>query len=124
MVAMVRTRLQRHLEGTIEDAASEGPDDDAWYWAAPILLDLERASHTRNGWTRKDLSLQWKALLDEDEEEDDGGWEEHVAHAKRVLGGVETDGSVARRSRRCAREARGGRPGGLCPAIPIAYRER
>jgi hypothetical protein len=58
LVAMVRTRLQRLLEGTIEDAASDGPDDDAWYWAAPILLDLERAPHTRNWWTRKDLSLQ------------------------------------------------------------------
>ena len=73
LVARVRTKLQRHLEGTIEDSASDGPDDDAWYWAAPILLDLERAPHTRNWWTRKDLPLQWKALVDEDEEEDDGG---------------------------------------------------
>ena len=92
LVAMVRTQLQRHFEGTIEDAASEGPDDDAWYWAAPILLDLERAPHTRNWWTRKDLSREWKALVDEDEEDDDGGWEEHVAQAKRVLGGWKPTG--------------------------------
>ena len=92
LVAMVRTKLQRLLEGTIEDAASDGPDDDAWYWAAPILLDLERAPHTRNGWARKDLSREWKARVDEDEEEDDGGWEEHVAQAKRVLGGWKPTG--------------------------------
>ncbi len=92
LVAMVRTRLQRHLERYIEDAASDGPDDDAWYWAAPILLDFERAPHTRNWWMRKDLSLQWKAQVDEDEEEDDGGWEEHVAQAKRVLGGWKPTG--------------------------------
>jgi hypothetical protein len=30
--------------------------------------------------------------VDEDEEEDDGGWEEHVGHAKRVLGGWKPTG--------------------------------
>jgi hypothetical protein len=92
LLAIVRTRLQRLLEGTIEDAASDGPDDDAWYWAAPILLDLERAPHIRNWWMRKDLSREWKARVDEDEEDDDGGWEEHVASAKRVLGGWKPTG--------------------------------
>ena len=92
LVAMVRTRLQRLLERYLEDAASDGPDDEAWYWAAPILLDLERAPHARKWWKREDLSWQWKVREDEDEEDEDSGWEEHVASAKRVLGGWKPTG--------------------------------
>ena len=90
-------------EGTLEDAVSRaqervepllrrlaGPylaaerEDEGWYWAAPILLDLERhGQSTRDWFARRDLASLWNGAEGDDDE--GSRWEEHVEEARKLV---------------------------------------
>ena len=38
VVGLVETGVTEALAPIIESAAQSGPEDEAWYWAAPLLL--------------------------------------------------------------------------------------
>lgn len=69
---------------SVKDAHDSRPDE-AWYWAAPILLDiaLEGAAAERY-WEERDLAKRW--ISAEDEAEDDAGGAEAEERTGRAAG--------------------------------------
>jgi hypothetical protein len=63
-----------------------GPEDDAWYWAAPLLLDWAAdPDATKVWWSAETLASAWNSgssSIDDEEESDPRAWTEHVAHAR------------------------------------------
>lgn len=87
----VSNRIQRLLPavGTAQVGGS-GPPDEAWYWAAPILLDLsEDPAATQSWFERHDLSSIWADIgeISQEEEPEDSIWAEHVQQAQELVGG-------------------------------------
>ena len=94
---------RHHREATLEDAVSRASErlepllgrltkpyldaereDESWYWAAPILLDLERhGQSTRDWFARWDLASLWHRA--EGDEDEGSRWEEHVEEARKLV---------------------------------------
>lgn len=59
------------------------PVDEAWYWAAPILLDLHYAAEDATAWFMQEhLPLTWAG---NDEEMRSSRWADHVDEARQLL---------------------------------------
>ena len=99
-VARARERLEPLLARLTEPYLDAAHEDESWYWAAPILLDLERyEASTRDWFGRGDLPGQWTGA--EAEDDDDSRWADHVREAKRLVDkGV---GALTRGSRELGR---------------------
>jgi hypothetical protein len=93
----IEMRLAEAIAPLVEGAPDTGQEDEAWYWAAPILLD-QRAdlNASQQWWTDKALGLNWLGAEEEEEaetedtENDDAlegaaGWKKHVAAATQML---------------------------------------
>lgn len=74
---------------------SEAPVDEAWYWAAPIVLDGILDGEATRDWFAPDLTRRWSGgeEADGDEESDQSRWAEHVEEARKVLLGEERLGA-------------------------------
>ena len=83
------------IQDLVKDAPDSGPEDEAWYWAIPILLD-EKADPdaVQRWWADASLATKWSGSEEEDEAEDggdedaprgSGGWGKHVAEASEML---------------------------------------
>ncbi len=84
-LARARARLEPLL-GRLTGPYLDGErEDETWYWAAPILLDLQRYAETTREWFRRSrLPEIWNG---EREDEDDGSrWVEHVEKAQETVG--------------------------------------
>ncbi len=58
--------------------------DESWYWAAPVLLDLERHRESTLKWFgRRDLPNLWNGAAQV--AEDDSRWADHVGRAKALV---------------------------------------
>lgn len=109
VVGIVEMGVSKALLPFVEHAPQVGPEDEAWYWAAPILLD-QVADPVSTGvwWEDASLAGHWSGAQDEEGEEDENGsdnpsdgdstggadgdareaglgWRHHVEHARRVL---------------------------------------
>jgi hypothetical protein len=75
---------------------TSGAEDQAWYWAAPILLDLKLHAKPTRGWLdQPDLSSVWRdpeGTPADDEAGRSAAWDDHVAMFRRVASGQETLG--------------------------------
>ena len=83
-VARARARLEPLVTRLTEPYLDAARESESWYWAAPILLDLERhCESTREWFARSDLPSRWNGA----EEDDDEGsrWVDHVREAKRLV---------------------------------------
>ena len=83
-VARARARLEPLVARLAEPYLDSARDDESWYWAAPILLDLERYGESTIEWfARGDLPSRWNGA----EEDDDEGsrWVHHVREAKTLV---------------------------------------
>ncbi|MFW5970373.1 MAG: helicase-related protein, partial [Halofilum sp. (in: g-proteobacteria)] len=70
--------------------AGEGRPDEAWYWVAPILLDLaEEETTAASWWARADLAWAW---TDDEREANAEGWNEHLEHAWTMVQGERPQG--------------------------------
>ncbi len=92
LVDVVAARIETDLAPILAQHASEqgGPDDDSWYWQAPILLDRAADKAGTEAWWSEDaLAARWTAAGDDD---GDGGrlWTEHVEEGVRVALGDHT----------------------------------
>jgi hypothetical protein len=68
-------------------AASGGPVDEAWYWAAPLLLDLVYDREATVRWfSQPDLDRRWAGETSLAEEAA-VGWSRHVEVARQVITG-------------------------------------
>ena len=98
VLGLIETRVSEAIEALVKDAPNSGPEDEAWYWAAPILLD-EKAhpNEAQPWWADESLATNWLGAEEEEAEEDadnDGdedaigggaGWRKHVAEASEML---------------------------------------
>jgi hypothetical protein len=86
----------REAEANIEVAlgrlkvphVSDGPEDERWYWAAPLLLDQVLEPVATNAWFgQANLAALWAGRadvnddVDHDAESDGPAWDEHVREA-------------------------------------------
>lgn len=82
-VARARARLEPLLARLTEPYRNAVREDESWYWAAPILLDLERyGESTREWFGRWNLPSQWTGAKEDDE---GSRWVDHVKEAKRIV---------------------------------------
>ena len=81
--------VERLLAPLLRERSLSGPEDETWYWAAPILLDLERDhGSTREWFAKPDLALEWSGSDDTRQAEDDESvWSAHVVRARDLLAG-------------------------------------
>lgn len=82
-----RGRVERLLEEAGLWGSESGGGNDAWYWAAPILLDLRLDREATLGWLRDpDLAATWSGEEREasGHEEDNTHWSEHVEEARKL----------------------------------------
>lgn len=62
--------------------------DESWYWAAPLLLDLEYGEAEDGKWlARQDLARIWGGEKLFDDRESAGGWSRHVQLAQELVRG-------------------------------------
>jgi hypothetical protein len=81
-----RRKLRPSLEQLVSVADAGEPPDERWYWAAPILLDLQLdPDSTREWWNREDLPDAWSEADEADDASSEhGGFREHVERARLV----------------------------------------
>ena len=83
-VARARERLEPLLDSLTEPYSNAAREDESWYWAAPILLDLERhEKSTRKWFGGGDLPSRWTGAQKDDDK--DSRWVEHVREAKKLV---------------------------------------
>lgn len=81
----IQAQLQDLLP-TIGANSGTGPKDEAWYWAAPILLDLQADPEaTRAWWAEQDRADRWAGTASSEEDDDESRWADHVEHARQLL---------------------------------------
>ena len=84
VVARARERLEPLLDRLTEPYLDAAREDESWYWAAPILLDLERHEESTREWFgRRDLPSRWNGAEDDDDK--DSRWVDHVREAKKLV---------------------------------------
>ena len=73
-IGAVRSSVERKLSPALDritrkHVRATGCDDEAWYWAAPILLDLSTAPAATEAWfDRRDLDRTWAGAEDDEPE--------------------------------------------------------
>ncbi len=84
VLAAAAARLQSRLDELVA-GYEDGPEDESWYWAAPILLDRSLARDATESWFTdvEALAEVWSGEVD-----DAKGWREHVALAAQVADGT------------------------------------
>jgi len=83
-IARARERLEPLLAELTEAYLNAAREDESWYWAAPILLDLERhETSTREWFGRWDLAVQWTGKDKDDDQE--SRWADHVGEAQQLV---------------------------------------
>jgi hypothetical protein len=87
-------RVGRALPTGIECATQGEAANEAWYWAAPLLMDREKSLRdTRDWWEQSDLAELWQGADEADEADEDGEgrratrdvWQSHVEAARVVI---------------------------------------
>lgn len=87
LLAAIQDRLEAPLARVIERYGTEDGEreDEAWYWAAPVLLDLEELAEETEAWLRAaDRAARWAGEEDEDLE---SRWGDHVERVVDLLDG-------------------------------------
>ena len=57
VLGLMETGVSEAIKALVKDAPDSGPEDEAWYWAAPILLDKKAAPDaTRRWWADESLA--------------------------------------------------------------------
>jgi hypothetical protein len=82
------------LDEITKTAPADGPEDERWYWAAPMLLDLERDYASARAWFgQANLAAKWRGAAGSEgyagadsDGEADSAWAEHVRTAREIIG--------------------------------------
>jgi hypothetical protein len=98
VLELAKGQIQLAVERHLPPARTDGPADERWYWAAPLLLDRKLRPATTLAWFQQEhLAAAWSGADDAHmpvEGEEHGGrdhWAEHVAEARAVA----VDGATA-----------------------------
>ncbi|MGH2710302.1 MAG: C-terminal helicase domain-containing protein, partial [Actinomycetota bacterium] len=75
--------IDLELRPILADAPESGPEDESWYWAAPILLDLRADRSGTLAWlNQRGLAAVWTGERPDEEEE--SRWTDHVLEAQKL----------------------------------------
>ena len=86
-LALTKARIEELLTEVLPKDTGT-PEDEAWYWAAPILLDLKFDGKTSRQWLTQNRPEEiWSTTAGADESEDGSLWAEHVAEARKLATG-------------------------------------
>jgi hypothetical protein len=84
MVRRAAEALRPALERVTGSTPSGGRVDERWYWAAPLLLDVDRDRAGALAWLEDDeLVARWSGG-DPDASQSDSGWRDHIEAAVEV----------------------------------------
>ncbi|WP_254547382.1 C-terminal helicase domain-containing protein [Halomarina pelagica] len=88
----IESRLQPLLDRVPHDSLDTGgphSHDEAWYWAAPLLLDLENYETAITAWLgRSDLASLWQGeLADRASSSEHKHWDAHIARFRQMAAG-------------------------------------
>jgi hypothetical protein len=87
VLGWARSQIEMLLRELHLTDVQSGPEDESWYWAAPILLDLQLApERARSWWSIRDLAERW-AGENGSPNDDTSAWSEHVARALEIAKG-------------------------------------
>ena len=87
--------IEQLLANIKSGAEGTGPEDETWYWAAPILLDLQFDADLSKEWLRSpNLAGSWSDGTHDQQEggEDESAWSAHVEYALKLANGELTLG--------------------------------
>ncbi|MFC1830503.1 hypothetical protein ACFL0S_00590 [Thermodesulfobacteriota bacterium] len=85
--SLVAGEINRLLDKLPVKERDSSQEDESWYWAAPILLDIQHDYQAAYTWlNRWNLASIWAgSLSEEDAEGSDSRWAEHVKKAVELL---------------------------------------
>jgi len=80
-----RDRIERALAGL--PRPYNGEEDQRWYWAAPVLLDLQRSPDaTERWWAQPGLAAAWAmGAANAETTEEDSNWSGHIQQVRDLL---------------------------------------
>ncbi|HLY43669.1 MAG TPA: helicase-related protein [Terracidiphilus sp.] len=85
MLVAAEKRIAPLLLPLTSDAPTSGPEDEAWYWLAPMLLDGRHSQRSSSKWwAYPELAREWMLTQDADEAQQHDAWEKHVAEAREM----------------------------------------
>lgn len=95
VLTLASSRVEAELSKlrVFRDASKTGEEDEAWYWAAPLILDAQTDPEATELWwdDSLNLALLWsggKEITDEEEEAPtDSAWAQHVDMARKMVKG-------------------------------------
>ena len=84
-LARTRVRLEPLVARLTRPYLEAEREDESWYWATPMLLDLEQYGESTQQWfDRRDLPHIWSGAQRDDDE--GSRWVDHVWEAKKLVG--------------------------------------
>jgi len=79
-------RIRELLAPLTRRAPTEGPEDQRWYWAVPLLLDRRRSARAATEvWLATSSAVQAPSSSSGESDDEAGAWADHVVLARRVL---------------------------------------
>ena len=85
VLSWAEERVRAVLLKTLNLAGESEAGDEAFYWVAPVLLDLQRfPKDTVEWWEQDHLDIDW-VDTDEGSDDVDTAWGEHVGRAKEIV---------------------------------------
>lgn len=89
ILAKAQARINQVLQPILSLGDESGAEDEAWYWAAPILLDLSREERSTREWfSTHNLATAWAEGTDTNDDADDAsGWSAHIEQARELVAG-------------------------------------
>ena len=86
LMAEARRRIGTAIAPLTKRAPTDGPEDERWYWAAPLLLDRRRDRETTATWLASSVALRGLSRGEGGSDEEDGsGWSHHIDRAREVV---------------------------------------
>jgi hypothetical protein len=87
VVVTVRRDIEAMLAKLNVPTTTTGAEDERWYWAAPILLDLFSHREPAADWfSQEDLVQAWRRYSSQDEEpSEESRWADHVEEARDLI---------------------------------------
>jgi len=91
-LAAARGRIEGPLASVLKTAPTDGPEDEQWYWAAPILMDRNvHRARTERWFLEPNLAEVWIGA-DPGGDDSGTGWADHVEQARLTAGGAVPSG--------------------------------
>jgi hypothetical protein len=86
VVGEAQRRIEVAIAPLTKRAPTEGPEDERWYWAVPLLLDRRSDREAAESWLSRSGSFRGlSGSAAADDEEDGSGWVLHVDRAHQVV---------------------------------------